>query len=367
LFSGMASSAGISVFIDENTQAGMAVADEQITGHINDPVSQAKITSQQWDFIVVQDNQGDYVSNIGTIPAACGNANVTLYNQIKANNACTRIIYFAGWGPVGGVTTGDNTVNCINRIHGNMNYLNDHIGNEIVTPIGKSWITSLGQLPSVNLYYSDDVHPSLEGSYLAAATIYTTIFKRDPTPLTYTGGVSSSTALAMRTIAYNTVTNSSNLTATNLDSYSPVITQNGNVLSIPNSYSSYQWYKGNVPVGTNSNSYTVSQSGEYKVVVTNSSGCAFSSFVKTVTLTENEVIHFNEQTISLNSLGENKFSVNSDQVVYITVYDNTGKLVYKSDSNTGDYYIDLSSFNKGLYIFQIMCNNMPYSRKVIIQ
>ncbi len=53
LFNGFATAAGISVTIDQNTQAGMAVADEQITGHVNDPVSQSKITSQQWDYIVV--------------------------------------------------------------------------------------------------------------------------------------------------------------------------------------------------------------------------------------------------------------------------------------------------------------------------
>lgn len=41
-------------------------------------------------------------------------------------------------GTEGGVYTGDNTINCINRIHGNMIYLNDNIGNEIVSPVGKS-------------------------------------------------------------------------------------------------------------------------------------------------------------------------------------------------------------------------------------
>jgi len=223
LFAGMASSAGISVFVDENTQAGMAVANESIIGHASDAVSQAKIVSQDWDYIVVQDNQGNYVNTIGSLPSACGNANVTLYNQIKANNPCTRIIYTAEWGPAGGVYSGDNTINCINRIHGNMLFLNDNIGNEIVSPIGKSWITSFSSLPSVNLYYSDNVHPSLEGCYLTAATLFTTIFKYNPTALSYTGGVSSTTASAMRSIAYSTVTNPSYMSTTDLGSYTPTI------------------------------------------------------------------------------------------------------------------------------------------------
>ncbi|MCE9538422.1 MAG: hypothetical protein K8R85_04280, partial [Bacteroidetes bacterium] len=240
LFSGLASSAGISVSIDQNTQAGMAVADEQIVGHVNDGTSQTKINSQQWDYVVVQDNMGDYVNNIGVIPSSCGNANVALYNMIKANNSCTRIIYFAGWGPSGGVFTGDNTSACIERVHGNMIYLNNGIGQEIVTPIGKAWNSSLIQLPAVNLYYSDNVHPSLEGSYLAAATIFTSIFKIDPTNLTYTGTVNSITAQTMRTIAYNTVTNSSYFTTTNLSAFTPIISQSGAVLSVPAGYTSYQ-------------------------------------------------------------------------------------------------------------------------------
>ncbi len=166
LFSGFATSVGISVTIDENTQAGMAVADEQIIGHVNDGTSQTKINSQQWDYVVVQDNMGNYANNIGTISSSCGNANVALYNMIKANNSCTRIIYFAGWGPVGGVFSGDNTSACIDRIHGNMIYLNNGIGQEIVSPIGKAWNSSFIQLPAVNLFHSDNVHPSLEGSYL---------------------------------------------------------------------------------------------------------------------------------------------------------------------------------------------------------
>jgi len=367
LFSGLSSAGGFSVFVDENTQAGMAVANEQITGHINDPISQAKIISQQWDYIVVQDNQGDYVNNVGVIPAACGNANITLYNQIKANNECTRIIYFAGWGPEGGVATGDNTTSCINRIHGNMLYLNDAIADEIVTPIGKAWITSLSQLPSVDLYYSDNVHPSLAGSYLAAATIFTTIFKINPSPLTFTGGVNSATAQTMRNIAYNTVTLASNMTGTNLDAFSPVITQNGNVLSIPASYSSYQWYKGNVQVGSNYFSYTVTQSGDYKVVVTDINGCTFSSFIKSVTITESELSEQNEQSINFLTLGENMFRVNTKQECYVFLFDNTGKLVRNFGMVTAENTIDLNSYEKGIYIIRIQHQDESYTQKIILQ
>ena len=366
LFAGLASSAGISVFVDENTQAGMAVANESIIGHASDATSQAKIVSQDWDYIVVQDNQGNYVNSVGYLPSACGNANVTLYNQIKANNPCTRIIYLAEWGPVGGVFSGDNTVNCINRIHGNMLYLNDNIGNEIVSPVGKSWITSFTSLPSVNLYYSDNVHPSLEGCYLTAATVFTTIFKYNPTTLTYTGGVSSSTASTMRSIAYSTVTNPSYLTATDLSMYTPTISVSGNVLTASGTYSDYQWYFNGSPVGINSNTYTATASGMYQVEVTNASGCLMRSFTKDVTLVTTGIAESNLTEFELVSLTNNTFDLISKENGVVTIYDMQGKLLLSIEKADEHVLIDFSNNSEGIYLVTLINNNTKVCRKIML-
>jgi len=366
LFSGLASSAGISVFVDENTQAGMAVANESIVGHAADPISQAKIVSQNWDYIVVQDNQGNYVNTIGSIPSACGNANITLYNQIKAHNPCTRIIYLAEWGPVGGVYSGDNTTNCINRIHGNMIYLNDNIGNEIVSPIGKSWITSFSSLPSVNLYYSDNVHPSLEGCYLTAATVFTTIFKYNPTSLTYTGGVSASTASTMRSIAYSTVTNPSYLTATDLALYTPTISVLGNVLTASGSYSNYQWYFNGSPVGTNSNTHTATASGMYQVEVTNASGCLMRSFTKDITLVTTGISENSANQFEFIPLQNNVFDLISNENGTISVYDMQGKLLQSSVKTESHELVDLSNNPQGIYLVTLINSNTKVSKKIML-
>lgn len=370
LFAGFCSAAGIPFTVDINAQAGMAVADEQIVGHVNDAVSQSKITSKKWDYIVVQDNQGDYVNSAG-IPGACGSANVALYNKIKANNACTRIIYFGGWGPVGGVTTGDNTTACIDRIHTNMCYLNNNVDQsapkepEIVAPIGKAWITSMSQMPSVNLYYSDNVHPGLPGSYLAAATIFTTIFKQDPSNLSYTGGLAASTASSLRAIAYSTVTNPTNSAATKLDYYTPTITVNGNVLTASGTYSAYQWYFNGSPVGTNSNTYTALQSGKYQVEVTNSAGCKMRSFMKTVTVTGTGIIEEEIENADLIPVTMNVFDLVSDATGQISVFDMQGKQTLSIRKDFGTARIDLNNISKGLYIVQFSSENKSWVQKVM--
>lgn len=365
LFNGFATAAGIPVTIDQNTQAGMAVADEQITGHVHDATSQAKISSQQWDFIVIQDNMGDYVNAAG-IPSSCGNANVALYNQIKANNPCTRIIYFAGWGPFAGAFSGDDAQSCIDRIYANMLYLNNGIGAEIVTPIGKAWKSSLTQLPSVNLYYSDNVHPSLEGSYLAAATIFTSIFKIDPTNLSYTGAVNSSTAQTMRIIAFNTVTDPTFFTATHLSSYTPTLTQTGSLLSVPTGFSAYQWYKNGSPIGTNSHTYTVTSNGHYQVKATNSAGCSVTSFDVNFTTTAIENADVAPDNFDMLSTGTNLFELRSISMGIIAIYDMQGKLVNTFEKKNEEAVIDLSNSTAGVYLIILSNGKSKFSKKISI-
>ena len=359
LFENMASNTGQSVFVDQYTQPGIAVYDDQVTGHINDPAAQSKITSQQWDFIVVQDNMGGWVYDF--IAGTPGNANVTLYNQIKANNPCTRVVYFAAWGPEGGVPSlgypNESTVNCNNRIHTNWVNFNDQATNEIVSPIGKVWNQSLSSLPSVDLYYSDNVHPSLEGSYLAALTIYTSIFKKDPNDITYTGGVSTSTANTMKSIAWNIVMDPTMFTQCNLDEYTPVISQNGDDLSTTG-FNSYQWYfNGNPIAGATSATYTVTQIGTYSVEGFDQNGCSSISLQYDVTsINGNGGVGINENALHFIQLYPNPVSVAltisiEDEIKQVRIYDFSGKLVFELRNNqASQLQIDVSNWENGMYI-----------------
>ncbi len=375
LFHSLATSAGISVFVDENAQSGMAVADEGgITGHVNSSVSQAKIVSQKWDFVVVQDNQGDFANTIGYIPTNCTDANKILYNQIKANDSCTRIIYFAGWGPVGGVVNGDNTQTCVNRIYGNMLNLNNSIAHEIVTPISKSWNTALNELPAVNLYYTDDVHPSLAGSYLAAATIFTTIFKINPVNLSYTGGVNAATAKSMRFIADSIVTEATYFIATNLKTYTPTLSVAGNVLTVNGNFSSYQWYKNGTAVGSNSSSYSAVASGNYQVAVTNSSGCSIRSLVIDMTVTG--IANETQEPVSLtvypnpnNGLFTLHINTSNKENYIIEIRNILGQTIYNEKLNefSGNYskQLDMREHGSGVYFVLLKTQDNEVVKKVV--
>jgi hypothetical protein len=74
-----------------------------------------------------------------------------------------------------------------------------------VIPAGLAFARSVAQRPDINLYAPDKRHPSLAGTYLAAATVYGALFKRSPVGSSYTAGLDAATARHLQTVAWETV------------------------------------------------------------------------------------------------------------------------------------------------------------------
>ncbi len=82
------------------------------------------------------------------------------------------------------------------------------VGNDndvLVIPAGLAFAKAMKDLPEVNLYAPDKRHPSLAGTYLAAATVYATILKRSPEDAGYTAGLDAHVAKELRMVAWETV------------------------------------------------------------------------------------------------------------------------------------------------------------------
>jgi hypothetical protein len=81
-------------------------------------------------------------------------------------------------------------------------------GNEndaFVIPAGLAFARSVAQRPALNLYARDKRHPSLEGTYLAAATVYAALYRQTPVGSAYTAGIDADTARFLQTVAWDTV------------------------------------------------------------------------------------------------------------------------------------------------------------------
>jgi hypothetical protein len=49
-----------------------------------------------------------------------------------------------------------------------------------IAPVGLAFENSISQHPEIDLYHSDGKHPSLEGTYLAASVLFSTLYNQSP-------------------------------------------------------------------------------------------------------------------------------------------------------------------------------------------
>lgn len=75
----------------------------------------------------------------------------------------------------------------------------------LVVPAGLAFARSVAAKPALNLYAPDKRHPSLAGSYLAAAVTYAALFGKSPAGSKFTGGLDAETAAHLQQMAWDTV------------------------------------------------------------------------------------------------------------------------------------------------------------------
>ncbi len=75
----------------------------------------------------------------------------------------------------------------------------------LVIPAGLAFARAIDKQPSLNLYAADKRHPSPAGTYLAACTVYASLFKQSPVGLAYAATLDAPTAAFLQQVAWETV------------------------------------------------------------------------------------------------------------------------------------------------------------------
>ncbi len=75
-----------------------------------------------------------------------------------------------------------------------------------VAPVGVAFANAQAERPDLVLIGEDTIHATWAGAYLAAATVYATLFDRSPEGLPYTFGISEEDAAFLQRIAWQTLT-----------------------------------------------------------------------------------------------------------------------------------------------------------------
>lgn len=75
----------------------------------------------------------------------------------------------------------------------------------LVIPAGLAFAKAIAKRPDIELYQPDKRHPSLAGTYLAACTVYATLYRASPQGFKYTAGLSPEIVNVLQTAAWEAV------------------------------------------------------------------------------------------------------------------------------------------------------------------
>lgn len=75
----------------------------------------------------------------------------------------------------------------------------------LVIPAGLAFARAIGKRPDLEFYQKDKRHPTVIGTYLAAATAYASIYKKSPVGIAYTADIDAETARFLQAVAWETV------------------------------------------------------------------------------------------------------------------------------------------------------------------
>jgi hypothetical protein len=197
-FTALAKSGGHAVQTEMAAEGGWTLAD-----HLNASETAGLLNSAKWDFVVLQEQS--------QVPSVEQDRTQTMYPAARSLVQQARAIgakpmFFLAWAHHDGwPEEGMQTYGAM-QAQINAGYLG--IAQELnvpVAPVGPAWQAAAQQYPQLDLWQSDNSHPTMTGTYLAACVFYTAIFRQSPVGLSYTAGLPAETARELQTLAADTV------------------------------------------------------------------------------------------------------------------------------------------------------------------
>ena len=299
----LANSLGDDINFEQSTPGG-----ETLEGHSNSPLTINKINQSNWDYVILQGQ-----SQRSALSPAYVSTNVTpfaqqLVNLIESSSSCSEPLFFMTWGRKNGdqsycafyppVCTFDGMQSRLRD-----SYLNYGFNNSAtISPVGIAWKRVMNQNSNINLYRSDNSHPSQRGTYLTACTFYATIFKKSPIGASFKpSAMNQSTATFLQTIAHQVVLDSlatwnifnADFEYTIVNTASPTIYFN----NLSSNYENLVWSFGDGTTSTSINpTHQYSSPGNFTVTLTiyTNSGCLIDSISQNIDIIFTNVNEINQ-------------------------------------------------------------------------
>jgi hypothetical protein len=182
----IANSTADTLLFDSNTPGGYT-----LQGHSTNTTSLEKIKLGNWDFVVLQEQSQRPALPISQVEVDVFPFAHFLDSVNNAYNPCSKTMFYKTWGRKNGDSYYCPTWPPVCTYAGmdsllHMRYMMMAANNNaVVSPVGSVWKYIRQHYPAIELYQSDESHPSAEGSFAAACCFYTAIFRKDPSLITY--------------------------------------------------------------------------------------------------------------------------------------------------------------------------------------
>jgi len=220
LIKDIANANGDTLLYDSNCIGGYT-----FENHFNDVTSCAKIKAQAWNFVVLQAQSQEPSFSPGQVAAQTLPFAIKLDSLVKRANLCAQSVFFETWGRKNGDAS-----NCAayppictymgmqDRLRASYKLFADTT-HTLMSPVGEAWRKSITNKPSLELYSTDESHPVIEGSYLAACVFYEVLFRKSIVGNSYTAGLTATNVAFLQQVAHSVVNDS--LLVWNIGKYTP--------------------------------------------------------------------------------------------------------------------------------------------------
>lgn len=206
MVSDVSASAGDTITFNSSAPGGAT-----FNNHTQNATTTSLIMGGNWDYVVLQEQSQLPSFPLGQVETESFPYARSLDSLINKYNPCAETVFYMTWGRKNGDAS-----NCAEwppvctyqgmdsllRLRYTMMAENN---NAILSPVSALWHYLIANNPALELYSSDESHPSVAGTYAASCAFYTVLFRKDPTSITFTSSLNATDAETIRNAAKSVV------------------------------------------------------------------------------------------------------------------------------------------------------------------
>lgn len=370
----LANSLGDTLIYDSNTPGG-----HRFMNHAVNTTTLSKIALGGWDFVALQAQSQEPSFSPPQVANDVYPYATILVDSIKSADDCAEPLFYMTWGRKNGDATNCASYPPVCTYNGMQQRLResyiemaqDNSGS--VSPVGAVWKQVRDSIPGLELYTADESHPSSAGTYVAACTFYTAMWRKSPVGASFTSSLSASDAAVIQYFAEKVVLDSldtwmighadviADFSVTNLSGLTYQFTDN----SIHADSITYNYGDGAFGSGS---THTYPGDGTYMIQMIAWNECMSDTMFYELIISP--FLSVNEQDFQVDLYPNpvrDLLNIRSDfPVSSLELYDSRGKLVLSHSINKESLFVvDLSKISNGVYQLKLNTKKGHILRRIV--